>query len=250
MHDIRYDAVHDEIFVANPFAQAILTFRGDANGEEPPIRIIQGPHTDLQTPDVLEIDPVHNEVFVPDTGSIRVFRRDAQGDTAPLRTLRTDAGSLGGGTVVDPIHNILVNAGSISVAGKRQAALLIFNRTDSGDAKPRAIISGPKTGLTGTSMRLRQIYPEGGWIVVTAYTPGAEMLEPENAFVGIWSINDSGDVPPRWRINGASARPTNVLERPLGVALNPKYKEVIVSDMGNNAVLTYSLPEMFEAQQK
>src|SRR5436309_1353979 len=45
MHDIRYDAVHDEIFVNNPFAQAILVFRGSAQGEEPPIRIIQGPKT-------------------------------------------------------------------------------------------------------------------------------------------------------------------------------------------------------------
>ena len=26
MHDIRYDAVNDEILVANPFAQAIMTF--------------------------------------------------------------------------------------------------------------------------------------------------------------------------------------------------------------------------------
>ncbi len=45
MHDIRYDAIHDEIVVSNPFAQAILTFRGSATGEEAPIRVIQGPKT-------------------------------------------------------------------------------------------------------------------------------------------------------------------------------------------------------------
>ena len=44
MHDIRYDAVHDEMLVTNPFAQAILVFRGGANGEEAPIRVIPGLH--------------------------------------------------------------------------------------------------------------------------------------------------------------------------------------------------------------
>ncbi|MCH7978935.1 MAG: hypothetical protein IH935_08165, partial [Acidobacteria bacterium] len=43
MHDIRYNAIHDEFVVNNPFAQAILVFRGGADGEEAPIRVIQGP---------------------------------------------------------------------------------------------------------------------------------------------------------------------------------------------------------------
>ena len=32
MHDIRYDEIHDELFVGNPFAGAVLVFRGGANG--------------------------------------------------------------------------------------------------------------------------------------------------------------------------------------------------------------------------
>ena len=49
MHSIFFDQIHDEIVVTNPFAQAVLTFRGDANGEVPPIRIIQGPKTGLSS---------------------------------------------------------------------------------------------------------------------------------------------------------------------------------------------------------
>jgi len=67
MHDVRYDALHDEIFVTNPFAEAILVFRGGASGEEPPIRVIQGPHTQLQGTgaaaggaDRVEVDPSHD----------------------------------------------------------------------------------------------------------------------------------------------------------------------------------------------
>jgi hypothetical protein len=239
MHDIRYDAVHDEIFVTNPFAQAILAFKGSANGEEPPIRIIQGPHTELQTPDVFELDTMHDEIFVPDTGAIHVYRRGGQGDTAPLRTLRSESALGEGSIAVDPIHNVLVNAGSVMVNGKRQAALMIFNRTDDGLTKPKAIIAGPHTGLIGT--RQLQTYPEKGWIIVTQITSG-ELPEPENAFVGVWSVNDSGDVPPRWRID---AKPSNVLKKPRGVVVDVKHKELIVSDMRLNAVLTYYFPEMF-----
>ena len=47
MHDIRYDPVHDEFIVNNPFAYAVLVFRGGANGQEAPVRVIQGPKTGL-----------------------------------------------------------------------------------------------------------------------------------------------------------------------------------------------------------
>ena len=47
MHDIAYDPIHDEIVVGSPFAQAILVFRGGADGQEAPLRIIQGPRTQI-----------------------------------------------------------------------------------------------------------------------------------------------------------------------------------------------------------
>ena len=72
MHDIRYDAVHDEIVVPVPYAQAILTFRGGADGQEGPIRIIQG----MKTGEIgsrLDVDPVHNEIFTYRDNSIEVY---------------------------------------------------------------------------------------------------------------------------------------------------------------------------------
>lgn len=239
MHDIRYDAIHDEFFVTNPFAQAILIFRGNANGEEKPIRVIQGPKTQMSGAGRLEVDPIHDEIFVPSGSRVLVYPRSANGDIAPLRILR---GTLGtgrdgsGAAAVDPVHNILI----LGTNGTRQGngSLLIYNRTDDNDTKPRGIIYGDKTGIE----RINQIqtYPPKGWIVATQ--PGRDdEQEPEGVFVGIWSINDSGNIPPRWKIGG----PKSTIKKPRGVALNPKNKELVIADMRLNAVLTYYFPEIF-----
>ena len=251
MHDIRYDAVHDEIFVSNPFAQAILVFRGSARGEEAPIRIIQGPNTRLEGQvDRLDVDPVHNEIYIPNHEKILVYPRDGNGDVAPIRiitgpdTQLNDVESL----AVDPVHNVIVTAGARPPTAPGQTrspadqayggALLIFNRTDSGNVKPIGVIQGPKTRI----VRINQIQMQTtkGWIVATQ--PGKyEEQEPEGVFVGVWSINDRGDVAPRWFIGG----PRSQIKKPRGVALNPKDKELIVADMRLNKVLTYYFPEIF-----
>ena len=48
MHDLAFDAIHDEIVVTSALAQAILTFRGAADGEEAPTRFIQGDETHIK----------------------------------------------------------------------------------------------------------------------------------------------------------------------------------------------------------
>jgi hypothetical protein len=70
MHDLAFDAIHDEIVVTSALAQAILTFRGAANGEEAPTRFIQGDKTRIKglgpTAAVgkVSIDAVHNEIYL------------------------------------------------------------------------------------------------------------------------------------------------------------------------------------------
>ena len=249
MHDIRYDAIHDEIFVGNPFSQAILVFRGGANGEEAPIRTIQGPSTQLQVPDNIEIDPVNNEIYVPDraAGKIFVFPRDADGDVAPIRILRSEGSTV----IVDPIHNVLVTSITTVMAGgetdrngrglNTRSALQIFDRLAEGDAEPLRVIEGPSTGLLNA--RPLAMYPEGGYFAVAQKGSSDPKIYFDRSkdiqFVGIWSIYDEGDVPPRWRLETG-------MRKPRGIALNPRAKELMIVDMGLNSVLTYSLPEMFD----
>ena len=242
MHDIRYDEIHDEFLIANPFAQAVLTFRGGADGEEAPIRIIQGPHTQLGA-GRMDVDPIHNEIFVPTGNAILVFPREAVGDVAPIRVIRgpdtllKNAASLS----VDPVNNLIAVGlnNTLKADPKNNGALLIFNRTDNGTVKPRGEIRGPKSGI----VRINQIdvYPPRKLVVAASPGPVYEM-EPEDAFVGVWSLEDDGDIPPLYKI---SVGPQSTMKKPFGLVLNAKHKELIVSDMRLQSVLTFYFPEIF-----
>jgi hypothetical protein len=246
-HSIFYDEIHDEIVVPSPFAQAVLTFRGNANGEEEPIRIIQGPKTGLVFSDQNTVDPVHDEIFVPTEdpegrAAIHVFDRTAQGDVAPIRVLR---GVGGGAPSVDHEHNLLLTG--------VQGAVRLFNRTDSGDAKPlRVITGGPKSGTSGPSIPY-WIPGTRNFLAATrpfgAKTAGDLPGAPNNyqtagealTFVGVWSIDDSGDVPPRYTIAH------NLLKEFRNFAVNPKHREIMISDKTANAIYTFSFPEAWES---
>ena len=242
MHDIRYDAVNDEFLVTNPFAQAILVFRGGAEGDEPPVRIIQGSKTMLRSPDRLDVDPVHDEIFIPNGDSILVFPRDAGGNVAPIRVIRGPDTQLRSASTlsVDSTHDLLVaglNQGRDPAAPT--GALLIYNRTDNGNVKPHGVIRGPNSGI----IRITQVAVNPQRKLVIATQPGAiEDMEPEGAFIGVWSLDDNGDIPPRWKILTGS---TSTLKKPRGAVLDPKNKELIVADMRLNAILTYYFPEIF-----
>jgi len=238
MHGFAYDEPRDEIIVMSALAQAVLVFRGGANGEEPPIRVIQGPHTQIQgTPyganSQVSIDPVNNEIYVPVVpDGILVFDMTANGDVAPKRVIR----GITGAVAVDPIHNVLI----VNTA----RALNILDRTVSGDAKPRAVITGPRT----TMRRLDTIQVTAkGWIIA-----GGGDFASGSGFVGAWSINDNGDVPPHWKI------PVQQLTGydPYSLSIDPVHKEMIMAAAGGNrrlrptrgimnAVVSFSWPEIF-----
>lgn len=248
MHDIVYDAMHDEFVVPVPYSDAILTFRGGADGQDPPIRVIQGPKTG-EIGSRLALDPIHNEIFTYRHNSIVVFPRTANGNTAPIRILRgpdtqlRDVYSL----AVDPVNNVLVVGlnsgwdpqGQLRDASEAKGALLIFHRTDQGDAKPIGVIRGDKSQIIRINQM--QVYPARKEIV--AAMPGIrDRMKPPHAFVGVWSEDDNGDVPPKYEI--PIGRITK-LNKPFGVVLIPKHKEIVVSDMRNQGILTFSVPEIF-----
>jgi len=236
MHGIRYDAIHDEIVVPHQLGQAVLVFRGGANGEEPPIRVIQGSLTQLRAPDRVDIDPVNNEILVAEEDHLLVFPREANGNTAPKRVLRTPGASYSESNV-DPVRNLLVIGGNMQLNDRRASAIMVFNRTAEGSQEPRWSIAGPKTRFSGAARMTLNV--ERG---LAFGTIRGNDVSSDQSFVGAWNyVEDRGDAPPRWTIGG----PNGMLRQPRGVVLDPKNKALIVSDKYLNAVITYYFPEVF-----
>src|SRR5262245_11278612 len=214
MHAIAYDPIHDEIAVPQQFGQGILIFDGGATGEVRPKRVIEGPLTQLIALDRLAVDPVNNEIYVPEGRKVLVFPREANGNVAPTRVITgPDTTMLAARAVaVDTLHNLLVVSASPRGAegdSERSSEIAVFERTANGDAKPLRVI----TGVGGTQNIA--VYPEGGFILAV----GAN-------YVGVWRLEDNGKVPPRYTIGG----PDGKLVDPRGVTVDAKKKNVIVTD--------------------
>jgi len=256
MHGIFYNPKHDEIVVPVALGGAVLTLPGGANGGDPPLRVLQGPKTGLVQPDTLYVDVAHDEMIV-DSGddSLLVFPRTASGDMAPIRKIggpKTHIRNIYGMTV-DAVHNLIIVANRVDQPGSRESVdgILIFNRLDEGDVEPRAVIAGPKTGI----IKIRQVVAddERGQIFATIknnfenYEVTQARPSPWNpdrtGFIGVWSINDNGDVPPRGVIKG----PASGLIWPAGVAINPTHHEVYAIDSVSNALFMFHMPELFKA---
>jgi hypothetical protein len=227
MHGIAYDPIHDEIVVPQQFGQGILTFAGDAAGETPPKRVIMGPKTRLIALDRLGVDPRNNEIYVPEGKRLLVFERTAHGDVAPKRVLEgPETGIYAARAVaIDHVRDLLLVASQPPAreSGERpRGQIRIFERTASGNAKAIRVIEGASSGQNIA------VYPEGGWL-----------LSVGRGQVAVWSVEDSGEAPPRFIIGKGTLR------EPRGVTVDPKNRAVIISDKELNAALTFFVPEMF-----
>ena len=277
MHGLAFDPVHDELIVPVALAGAVLVFKGDAAGNMMPLRIIQGSHTGLIRPQTVEVDPVNGEIVAADSSSraILVFDRLANGDVAPKRKIggaKTDFRDIVG-VAVDPVHNLII-AANRSAGGPN--GIYMFDRTANGDVAPLRHIGGPNSGVLGRFRQLK-LDPERGMIYVAVQafrrqrpTPqkeanfytnekalaearrqaarkekGDDRVDDEGAgdtagFIGAWSVNDDGDVQPRFIIRGPATKANGYG----GVALDPKHGEVY--GVGSNAVFTYLVPQFFK----
>jgi len=236
IHNIRYDPVHDEIIVASPVAQAILIFRGGGDGEEEPLRIIQGPRTMLWDPDFVGVDGVHSEIYVTAGEKVLVFDQQANGDVAPVRVIEgpdTRLGRMRGAPQVVPDLDLMVVASGPIPGQPGNGGLLIFNRTDNGNVAPQRVINMSR-GTAGGGGDF--VVSPKGWILMTANRGDGGFRE-----IRIWSVYDDGDAPPRWIFGGPMANMGGG-----NLALNPIAKEVIALTGDENTIAGFPLPEIFD----
>ncbi len=230
MHAIAYDEIHDEIYVTQQFGQGVLVFRGSAVGEEPPVRVINGSKTQLIAPDRLAVDPLHDEIVVPEGNKILIFSRTASGNAAPIRVITGPATGIDAtrAVAVDPQRGLIIAAtqgwNEKGIRDSDTSELRTFARTANGNVKPLRVISN----LSGMGN-------------LAVHSPTGLIFSQQDDYIGVWRVDDQGPVPPRFTIGG----PNGVLREGRGLALDPKNQAVIASDKELNAVLTFHVPEIF-----
>jgi DNA-binding beta-propeller fold protein YncE len=124
---------------------SITVYSGDAQGDQKPLRTIQGVRTQLDFPMGLGLDAEHNEFAVANNGddSVLVFSRAASGDAAPLRVIRGDKTGVNRpmGVAIDAKNN------ELWVSNFADHTALVFDRTAKGNVAPKRII---RTAPSGT----------------------------------------------------------------------------------------------------
>jgi DNA-binding beta-propeller fold protein YncE len=121
---------------------SITVFPMNASGDAAPVRVIRGPHTKLDWPAHISLDPDRQELYVANTvtNDILVFRATDNGDATPIRIIHGPKTGLSHphGVFVDTKNNELVAANF----GNHSST--IYPRDANGDVAPlRTIRSAP-----------------------------------------------------------------------------------------------------------
>ncbi len=121
---------------------SITVYAKDAEGDTAPLRVIQGPKTQMDWPTSLAVHPERGEVFVAnDTGdSVIVFPVDAEGDVAPIRVIK------GPRTMVKNPTGVTIDLenNELWVANFGSHAATVFDMDAEGNVAPKRVIrSGP-----------------------------------------------------------------------------------------------------------
>lgn len=123
---------------------SIKVFSRSANGDAVPLRVIQGPKTELSLPMKIFVDSIHNEIFVANSGSssILVFSRTASGDVAPIRKIEGPATGL-----KKPVGLFLdLKNDELWATSPGEHTATVYRRTAQGNARPLRTLRGAPEG--------------------------------------------------------------------------------------------------------
>ena len=123
---------------------SITVYPLNALGDVAPLRVIEGPATQLNWPAQIYFDEEHGELYVAnDVGdSVLVFRATDSGNAAPVRVIKGPKSGLKNptGIYLDTVHQELV------VANMGNHSATVYARTAQGDTPPLRTIRAAPTG--------------------------------------------------------------------------------------------------------
>jgi DNA-binding beta-propeller fold protein YncE len=202
-------AVHEdreELFLTVQHDNAIVVYKKYADGEEPPIRLIQGDKTLLADPHGIAIDDRRGLLYVTNYGATKSYEqaRPSRGPAAQPTWPLQDAAP-GTGRFYPPSINV-------------------YRLDDSGDAAPQRQITGPKTRLNwATGLAIDEERNE----LLVANDMSDEIL--------VFPLDAVGDTAPIRAMKG----PKTLLKNPTGLYLDKVNNEFWVTNFGNRTATVY-----------
>jgi DNA-binding beta-propeller fold protein YncE len=205
---IVVDEARQDLYLTVQHTHAVVVYNKMAKGDDPPARLLQGNHTLLADPHGIALDLKNDLIFVTNYGtlhqflpndagklfksnwplqkpvpgsgemrapSITVYRRDASGDTAPLRVIQGSRTRLDwpAGLAFHPERNELF------VANDMDDSILVFDASARGDIAPVRVLKGPKTLVKNPSGLYLDLKNNELWVAnfgnhtATVYSPAA-----------------------------------------------------------------------------
>lgn len=129
---------------------SITVYPRKASGDTAPLRLIQGPQTQLNWPTALALDPERGELYVANdpSESILVFKADANGDVTPTRVLQ------GSKTLLKNPTGLFLDLKNdeLWVANFGNHTATVFKRSASGDTPPLRVIRSAPLGAPAPMM--------------------------------------------------------------------------------------------------
>jgi 6-phosphogluconolactonase (cycloisomerase 2 family) len=189
----------------------ITEYDVNANGDVPPVRLIQGKHTELEAPSFVAVDG-QGYIYVCDYNVLRpkvhpdilVFAPDANGDAKPVRGIHL-SGSIPG--VSQRPFITVDSAGYLYVANENNQEIDVYAPGAKGTPTPVRIIRGHKTQIK--FLWAVSIDPQGN-LVVTGVI-GSRFDQPR---ILVFPPNAHGNVAPIREIRGTNTQmflPTQVV---------------------------------------
>lgn len=233
---IAVDEEREEMFITVQHqgnSGQVLVYRKTASGFDAPIRMLEGPRTQLADTHGIAVDSKSRLMFVTNWGStsgsdrdgpgsggsnlppsITVYPLDATGNTPPLRVIQGDRTQLNWPAAV----SVDEEEKELYVANDAGHSVLVFGYADSGNVAPRRVIQGPQTTLKN---------PSG--VFVDTKNQEVVVSNLGNHSVIVFPKKAHGDVAPLRTIRSApQGKQALKLGNPAAVAYDSKRDEILV----------------------
>jgi DNA-binding beta-propeller fold protein YncE len=202
------DEPNQELMMTVQDPDAVVTFKKSAKDQDAPVRLLQGPKTQMGDPHGLAIDPKANLIYVTNWGIHNSRRMDPP--TGPR---------------AKPNWPIGLGANAIMGTGRWDLpSITVYRKDAQGDVAPLRVIKGPKTMMNWPSSIA--VHPDRNELFVANDTGDS---------ITVYRADAEGDVAPIRVIKG----PRSMVKNPLGVTLDVANNELWVANFGNHSATIY-----------